>query len=263
MPMNLTQIKRFFIADLTTARDPFSLGRWETPIDDAESPETTAVQKLPAAFEGELRDVPLACSLDDNITAFKQQFKLPTSQGLIIHRVQVPLDPPVEAAVIYIAGMADTTHVSDFVLRPLQGEGGLTILPSTPKAMLHGLFPEGQSYVRTQFFEVVLDLMEGAVAVLVDGETDVATMRAEGWKKRNIDRAQTEVTVRGPSEAFVEDLRTNLSQVRRRLRTEEFMIELGCLGRLSRTDVALLYIKNITNERLVDEVRRRISGVDV
>ena len=69
--------------------------------------------------------------------------------------------------------------------------------------------------------------------------------------------------VRGPQEAFVEVIRTNTSLLRRIVHNENLVIENTTVGKISKTAVAICYMKNIANDRLISEVKYRINNLDV
>ena len=55
----------------------------------------------------------------------------------------------------------------------------------------------------------------------------------------------------------------NITLVRRRLRDPQLTVNILSVGRRSKTDVAMLYIKDICNPALVENVRRRIEKIDI
>ncbi|WP_338131031.1 spore germination protein [Cohnella rhizosphaerae] len=83
------------------------------------------------------------------------------------------------------------------------------------------------------------------------------------WNSRPVEEPQTEALIRGPRDGFTEDFRTNTALVRRRLRDPNLRFETFQLGRRSRTDVAVVYVEGIVNDKLLQEVRRRIHTIDV
>ncbi|HZK17879.1 MAG TPA: spore germination protein, partial [Clostridia bacterium] len=60
---------------------------------------------------------------------------------------------------------------------------------------------------------------------------------------------------------FVEQIRTNTSLIRRRLKTPRLRIEEFTIGALTKTSVEIMYIKGIANEKVVEEVRRRLNRI--
>jgi len=80
---------------------------------------------------------------------------------------------------------------------------------------------------------------------------------------RPITSPETEPSARGPQESFVEDLRFNTVLLRRIIKSPGLKVEIFKLGKLSSTDVALIYLEDITDEKLVTEVRKRLSRIDI
>lgn len=69
--------------------------------------------------------------------------------------------------------------------------------------------------------------------------------------------------MRGPREGFTETLQTNISMLRRRLRSSRLRLEHFTIGRVSRTDVVIAYLKGIARPEIVEEVRRRLKRIDI
>nr|MBQ4320489.1 spore germination protein [Clostridia bacterium] len=64
---------------------------------------------------------------------------------------------------------------------------------------------------------------------------------------RTVNESPNEGVVRGPHEAFTENLRTNTALIRRRISDPNMVIEHLRVGRRSHTTVALCYIRGLTN----------------
>jgi spore germination protein len=77
------------------------------------------------------------------------------------------------------------------------------------------------------------------------------------YEKRSIEESLIEPTIRGSRDSFSEDLRTNITLVRRRLKTSKLKMEELEVGRLSRTKVVISYIDGIVDNSLVKEVQKK------
>lgn len=97
-------------------------------------------------------------------------------------------------------------------------------------------------------------LWEGADMGIVCGTKKIPT--------RAIAEPPTDVVVKGPREGFIEDVKTNQSLVRRRLKTPELKFETLNLGRRSQTAVTLTYLDGIAEKSLLDRIRKRLNEID-
>ncbi|MDF2723165.1 MAG: spore germination protein [Paenibacillus sp.] len=80
---------------------------------------------------------------------------------------------------------------------------------------------------------------------------------------RTPDESNTETAIKGPKDAFVEELGHNVALVRKRLRSNSLCYEQLIIGKRSRSKVALLYVEDITNPSFVDEARTRLQKIDM
>ena len=83
------------------------------------------------------------------------------------------------------------------------------------------------------------------------------------FEKRSIQEPSEENVMKGSKESFIEVLRMNTALIRRRIRSEYLVIELLTAGRLSKTDIALVYLSNIANTNTVNKIRSIINSIDI
>jgi len=175
----------------------------------------------------------------------------------------------IRLALIYADGLVDKDQVSEQIMRALTLELPMAVPRSEiSKAGAYHLIKERslcmhQVREKDRLEDVVEAVLSGDTALLVDGRPQAIISGARGWEARQVGDAETEVVVRGPRDSFVETLRTNTALLRRRIKNPALKIEMLKLGRVTRTDVAVVYIKGIADGKLVEEVRRRLQGIDI
>lgn len=104
--------------------------------------------------------------------------------------------------------------------------------------------------------------MTGSIALLLDGSGHDVIPSAKGWESRAVEEPETETVVRGPRDGFTENIRENAAHIRRRIRTSRLKSECMKIGVLTKTDVLILYIKGIVNDKVVEEVKKRLSRIN-
>ncbi len=106
-------------------------------------------------------------------------------------------------------------------------------------------------------------LLDGDAVVCVGEEGDYLVCNLRKWDKRAIVEPPTSTVMRGPREGFIEDIKTNLSLIERRLKTPDLAIEKMIIGKQSRTAVAVVFLKNIATKELVREVKAKLKAMNV
>lgn len=174
-------------------------------------------------------------------------------------------DPNRQVEMLYIAGQVRNERASDYVLRPLtQNEA----LRSATTEEAFDLMAKGGLYtfaveVRTTADQVVFDLINGWVALFFPGKEQVLTLMTATEEKRSVSQPENEPDVKGARDSFVESVRTNTSLVRRRLRAPTLKVREQIVGRQTVTPVDVLWLEGIANPALVEEVWRRVEGINI
>lgn len=88
-------------------------------------------------------------------------------------------------------------------------------------------------------------------------------IEVKGFKQRSIDVPNNEIVIKGPHEAFVENIRTNTSLIRRIVNNENLIIENLEVGKITKTKCAVCYMKNIASPDLVGEVKYRLNNLEI
>ena len=106
-------------------------------------------------------------------------------------------------------------------------------------------------------------LIHGNCALFVDTLNEAFDIEVKGFKQRSVDSPNNEIVIKGPHEAFVENIRTNTSLLRRIVNNENLIIENLEVGEITKTKCAVCYMKNITNTDLVNEVKYRLNNLEI
>jgi spore germination protein KA len=106
-------------------------------------------------------------------------------------------------------------------------------------------------------------MLSGGIIILLEGYTKGIWIDAVGWEDRNVSEPQSQTVVRGPMEGFTENLRTNTALVRKRIRDPRLWMETRQIGKVTHTNVAVMYIKGIADEGVIQQLRERLDRIDI
>lgn len=111
--------------------------------------------------------------------------------------------------------------------------------------------------------DIVQRVFSGQLLLYLEHLNIVYALDIANPPHRSIEESNTEIAIKGPKDSFVEELGTNVALVRKRLRSNSLCYEQFVMGKRSQVKVGLLYIEDITQPQIVDEVRRRLQGIDI
>jgi spore germination protein KA len=210
------------------------------------------------------RELTLTASLDENVKTLR--LISGPSSDVIIRELKVG-QAKARAAVIHIATLAETALVESLI-------GTLSVDPfQTPvgEAQKQEIFSEFKNRLlqsaEAREVETISDMWEelagGNTAVVFDGTPRALVCATQATVRRAIEEPAAETVIRGAREGFVESLRINIALIRRRIKTPNLWVEDFVLGHLTGTDVSVMYIKGLAGEELVQEVRKRVSSIEI
>jgi len=178
-----------------------------------------------------------------------------------------------KALLIFVDGITNSDSINNNILKPLMLKETIKMSPSKkPKLdnvqkfdlknyLLNRLLSQNVIEVSENFKDCFEKINSGFVALFVDTLNIAICMETKDYKTRTISTPQAESVVRGPQASFIENLRTNTAQIRKIINNENLIIENLNIGELTKTNVSICYMKNITNDSLVSEVKFRLNNI--
>jgi len=209
---------------------------------------------------------PLAENLEENLKALRDLFG--SAPDLIVRRFRPGAAPDVEAALVYLDGMVHDNVLHQHILVPLLREEPAGLKRRPRRAQLarrasERLVAAANVSEVADLEKVGYELLAGRAVVLFDGCPTGLTVSAKGWAARPVEDPGTESVIRGSREGFTEDLLTNITLLRRRVRDPRLRVEFLTLGRRTRTKVALVHLDGVSSPYVLAEARRRLRRVDL
>lgn len=173
-----------------------------------------------------------------------------------------------KAVIVFADTLCERQLVNNLLLEPIMK--GLSMLPREDQnsvneladIILGRLLSNINTKKETEINNVINFILLGYAALFIDGCPYAIISAVHGMDYRPVEEASTEPNMRGPRDGFVENLSTNVSLIRRRIRSSELKIELMDIGKLTMTRVAFCYINGIINEDVIIEAKERLKKIE-
>jgi spore germination protein KA len=168
--------------------------------------------------------------------------------------------------VSFVAGVADQKSVSEYIINPLAEKSMLYREKDDTEVIdliTHGLVRCPVSATHTDINAVINDILSGSCAVIFDNVKTAVTFNVKGMEQRSITEPTNETAAKGSKDCFVESLGVNSATVRSKIKTQRLIVETTTVGRQTLTRIGIVYLDGTVNQTLVDEVKRRLSSIDI
>lgn len=168
----------------------------------------------------------------------------------------------INAAVMYVEEVTDEETISRDLIKPL-----MRCELKTTAGLIKRITEEIVPFAGVDTFEDInkatSHLLDGDAVLIIENEKIFVNFSVKKWSHRGVEEPPTSSVIRGPREGFSEDFKTNVSLLRRRLKTPDLVFDIINVGKYSDTKVAVSYIKGIADEKIIDELKNRISAINI
>ncbi len=165
--------------------------------------------------------------------------------------------------IIYNEPLTSSDKISDFIVRSLNHIEQEKI-PSS--AMLEHIENDISNFkVKrvSDYNQICFYLHRGFTILLIEGAKEALVLETKADIARGINQPETESTVRGAKDAFVEDYQTNLGLIKKRIKTNDLWIQGFNIGKYTATQIGVLSIHGIVKEELVNQVAEQLQKIDI
>ncbi|MGN0665990.1 MAG: spore germination protein [Huintestinicola sp.] len=202
---------------------------------------------------------PLSKSLTENVDNIRNI--LDSSSDLLVSYIEVG---GIRTSVVCFEGMISGYDVQQMVIKPLMD---VSESFDSPQRLLNFVREQMILSVDTSeaedYGKIMRMVMSGFVILLIDGVNTAVCFGVQGYSVRGIDEPSSEGNIRGSHEGFVETVRTNMSLLRRRIKSPCLRFRLFPVTKRSNVDVIVCYMDDRVPKALVKDVIRRLKGMEL
>ncbi len=204
-----------------------------------------------------LHSVHIIPELRDNIAKLKK-ISGGTSE-LLFNEVTVS---GVNCCLLCFEGLVATSTMTQLILHPLMktnigktsGEGLLShinrhLLLSVDRPLVYN------------YGDLFRLLGSGFAVVIADGADYALGFGVQGYDKRGVDEPSGENNVTGAHDGFIETLRSNMSLLRRRIKSPDYVQKIVTVGETSQTDLCVCYMSDRVPQKLIDKIFKSIDKI--
>lgn len=165
------------------------------------------------------------------------------------------------ATIFFIDGLLKddiTEKILEFFYKNVKDENFKSALYFSQSAV-----PYVEVEVSAELKKVCTDVLSGISALIVEGFTEVILLDTRTYPQRSTSEPDNDKVLRGSRDGFVETLINNTALIRRRIRDTNLTVKAYSVGTQSHTDVAVIYMENKVDKKLLANLDKRLKAIDV
>lgn len=165
------------------------------------------------------------------------------------------------AYIFYLQGAADPEQISRYIVTPLLKETSKFDVNVSTNKVVEAFITLSKATIIGSTEEAVQMMVNGETVLVIEGCSEVLSFNTNHFAHRSINIAQSERTLRGSFEAFVEDIQSNLSIMRRKVRTNRMKTHSFTIGEYTQTKVVLIYMEGIVDQTVLKDIRTKLENL--
>lgn len=197
--------------------------------------------------------------LDENINFLKDLLGVGTTYDVVFREFRIGRK---KAAAFSINGMTNDVLLTN-VFQDMITLDPHELSVRTLQKVFYSRATHSQVKLQDSWHELVTSFLSGEMLFFLEGEDQALIIDARAYPARSPSESTIEKVTRGSRDSFVETLPFNTALIRRRLRDPNLRFEIIKVGERSRTDVAIAYIKDVTNPELIEKVREKLKKIKI
>ena len=136
-------------------------------------------------------------------------------------------------------------------------------IPADAHGMSKGFLPTIEADLGKTWDEIIVALLSGQTVLMLDGFDKCLLIDSRTYPARSVSEPEKEKALRGSKDGFVETIVFNTALVRRRIRSPKLRMEMMRAGESSKTDIAVCYMDDRVDRKLLCQVKNRIQNIHI
>lgn len=166
-----------------------------------------------------------------------------------------------KAALFFIDGLLKddiTEKILEFFYKKIKSENFKSALYFAQSAV-----PYVEVEVTSDLKKICTDVLSGISALIIEDFTEVILLDTRTYPQRSTSEPDNDKVLRGSRDGFVETLINNTALIRQRIRDTNLTVKAYSVGTQSHTDIAVIYMENKVDKKLLANLDKRLKAIDV
>ena len=112
-----------------------------------------------------------------------------------------------------------------------------------------------------QFDQVMKNMFSGVTCLFIEGYEGCIAIDCRTYPARGVEEPETDKSLRGSRDGFVETVVFNTAMMRRRIRDPHLIMKMESVGKSSKTDVVICYMEDRVDSKVLQVVTERVEGL--
>ena len=196
--------------------------------------------------------------LDDNIERVKQTFG--NSGDLVVNLIKDG-SGKLHSASVFILGLSDGD-----ILNSISAEINKLLCEAeqfSSETLIRHISCMRNLKTLTSYDEACQEILLGNTLFLTEKTNTFYIISTNSNEGRAISEPTSQTIIKGPKDAFTENINKNVFLIRKRIRNTALRVESLTIGQVSHTNIKFLYIEGIAKTDILNDIRSKLQKIKI
>ena len=208
-----------------------------------------------------MESVKISTNLKDNEEYLRNRLK--NCQDILIRPMKLGKEGKTDCLMVYIEVTVSNMMLDDSAIGKMVNH----FWESSPESIMEFVSENSLGIADVQKLsdmeKVITALLAGNAVFFLDGYNQAMKISSKGYPNMGVTQAETEKVLRGSREGFSDMVKTSSALIRKRIRDTRMKVEQMEVGVRSHTVIQLLYMDDLVQEELMEEIKSRLNKFEI
>lgn len=202
----------------------------------------------------ELKEQTIPVEIDKAISILTSIYSIPQNTDATLREFVIG-NSNKKAALLFIKTISNGEDIEERVILPL-------LSSHDESKAIPDIVTTKKITTASTIKDTLKEINNGNTVLLIDQSPVAFAIDTTKFESRTIEKTDNENVLRGPKESFNENVETNISLIRKKIKNENLIVETSTVSKRSKNDVFLMYVKDLANEKLLSNIKHRLNSLD-
>ncbi len=213
---------------------------------------------MPESSDTSYLKQPIPADLEENLANIRYISQY--SSDVMVNRITVG---GIRCILLTCEGMLATSIITQLIFHPLAAIPQMKDSAALFTHIQEHLLLSTDRIVVRDYGNLFRTLNAGFAVLIAEGQTQALAFGVQGYDRRSVAQPSGESNVLGAQDGFIETIRSNMSLVRRRMKSPLLKLELSYVGTVSQTDICLCYMTDRVAPQLLRQIKQMLHSTEL
>lgn len=161
--------------------------------------------------------------------------------------------------IVYNEPLTSGNDISDFIVRSIDNIN----IKKDPINSIYNSINNFKVKKINKYDDILKNIYNGFTIIIIDKLNEFLALETKANLSRSISAPNSENSLRGSKDSFVENYQTNIGLIKKRIKSKDLWIDNLNIGKYTDTNIGIVYINGVVKQELLEKVKKKFENINI